>query len=68
LGSKKSGDGLMSVKWFREGRMDLVEEYCRKDVALTLDLYRHGLMHGHLVHRAKSGGLFRVPASWAGPR
>ena len=27
----KSADGLQSLEWFKEGRMDLIEEYCRKD-------------------------------------
>src|SRR5208283_5232473 len=43
LGRKKSGHGLDAARWFREGKMDLIERYCRDDVAITRDLYRIGL-------------------------
>ena len=36
LGEGKSGDGLQSLRWWKDGRIDLIEQYCRKDVELTL--------------------------------
>ena len=39
LGETKSADGLQSVKWFREGKIDQVIEYCKKDVDVTKRLY-----------------------------
>ena len=46
LGATKTADGLQSLAWIREGRMDLVEEYCRADVRITEQLFRHGLDAG----------------------
>lgn len=60
FGDKKSADGVQSVRWFREGRFDLIEEYCRKDVELTGRLYLKGLEEGHLLFRKKTGELLRV--------
>jgi DEAD/DEAH box helicase domain-containing protein len=42
LGAGKSADGLQSLEWVRQGRLDLVEQYCRKDVEVLRDLYLHG--------------------------
>jgi DEAD/DEAH box helicase domain-containing protein len=64
LGEKKSGVGTDAVKWFREGRMDLLEQYCRDDVRITRDLFYYGLEHGHLTYKIKRGSLSRVPVSW----
>ena len=42
FGAEKSADGLLALKWFREGKMDLIEEYCTKDVEITRDLFLFG--------------------------
>jgi DEAD/DEAH box helicase domain-containing protein len=51
LGYPKSADGLQSLQWVRDGRLDLVEEYCRKDVEILRDLYLHGRREGFLLYR-----------------
>lgn len=35
----KSWDWLQSINWRKSGQHDLVEEYCKKDVLLTKELY-----------------------------
>jgi DEAD/DEAH box helicase domain-containing protein len=64
LGERKSGTGLQALKWWQEGRMDLIVEYCTKDVALTRDLYRFGRENGYLLFRNKAGSLVRLPVAW----
>ncbi len=64
LGASKSADGLQSLEWVREGRLDLVEEYCRQDVKVTADLYRFGSRHGYLLYPDKEERYLRVPVSW----
>jgi DEAD/DEAH box helicase domain-containing protein len=64
LGERKGGNGLQALKWWKEGRMDLIVEYCTKDVALTRDLYLYGLENGYLLFRNKAGSLVRVPTAW----
>ena len=39
LGVSKSADGLQAVRWFREGRIQEVLEYCQQDVEVTRRLY-----------------------------
>ena len=42
LDAQKSADGLISLQWFKEGKIDLIVEYCIKDVELTRDLFLFG--------------------------
>ncbi len=64
LGAEKSADGLISLQWFREGRFDLIESYCKKDVELLRDLYLFGRREGYLCHRDKTGRILRIPVDW----
>jgi len=64
LGAGKSADGLMALAWWKEGRLDLITEYCRQDVAVTRDLYLHGREHGHVLFSNKAGQKVRLPVDW----
>ncbi len=64
LGAAKSGDGLQCLEWVRQGRLDLVEAYCRKDVELTRDLYLHGRREGFVAFRHRERGRIRLPVDW----
>jgi DEAD/DEAH box helicase domain-containing protein len=61
LGRPKAADGLQSLRWWQEGRVDEIERYCRADVELLRDLHRHAERHGHLLFRTKGGERVRVP-------
>ncbi|HET9480746.1 MAG TPA: Zn-binding domain-containing protein, partial [Candidatus Polarisedimenticolia bacterium] len=64
LGEGKSADGLQSLRWYREGRLDLIEEYCRKDVDVTRRLYHFGRERGYLLYRDREQRSVRVPVEW----
>ena len=51
LGRGKSGDGLKAGDWWREGKEDLVREYCIEDVRITRELYDYALAHGKLKYK-----------------
>lgn len=65
LGRNKSGHGTEAVTWFREGRLDLIEKYCRDDVCLTRDLYTYGLEKGYLLYKRKDRRICQIPMNWA---
>jgi DEAD/DEAH box helicase domain-containing protein len=65
LGVAKTGDGLQSLAWVREGRWDLVEAYCRRDVEITRKLFDFGREHGHLLFHDRDGRSLRLPVSWS---
>jgi DEAD/DEAH box helicase domain-containing protein len=64
LGETKSADGLQSLQWVKEGRLDLVAEYCRRDVEVTYRLFAFGVRHGYLLYRNWSGERLRCPVNW----
>ena len=64
LNARKTADGLQALRWWKQGRLDLIEEYCRHDVQLTRDLFRHGLDKGFLLFDRKNEGRMRVPVDW----
>jgi DEAD/DEAH box helicase domain-containing protein len=68
LGQQKSGKGTDAVQWFREGRMDLLESYCREDVRITRDLYRFGLENGFLRYQMKDQSIASLAVGWRGGR
>ncbi|GIV04617.1 MAG: hypothetical protein KatS3mg016_0192 [Fimbriimonadales bacterium] len=45
LGAAKSGDGLQAVRWFHEGQIEKVIEYCKQDVDLVRQLHEYGKRH-----------------------
>jgi DEAD/DEAH box helicase domain-containing protein len=64
LGVAKSADGLQAVRWFREGRIQEVLEYCQKDVEVTRDLYNYGQKNKHLKFRDNRYRAQSVPVNW----
>jgi DEAD/DEAH box helicase domain-containing protein len=64
LGQSKAGDGLQSLRWWKEGRIDLIEQYCRQDVELTRRLYERGRRDGFLLYRDHSERVVRLPVDW----
>ena len=43
LGEGKSGEGVMAVEWFKQGRFKELAEYCARDVEVTHRVFKHGL-------------------------
>lgn len=54
LNKGKTADGLQAVEWFRQKEMEKLSQYCRDDVAVTRDLFLHGVHNGHLVYRKRN--------------
>lgn len=55
LGSAKTADGLQSLQWFKEGKLDLIADYCIQDVKVTRDIYKYGLERKELFYTKKGG-------------
>ncbi|MCC7261872.1 MAG: DEAD/DEAH box helicase [Candidatus Latescibacteria bacterium] len=64
LNRSKTADGLQALQWYKEGKLDLIEEYCRKDVEATRDLFHYGLEQGYLLFDRKDQARLRVPTEW----
>jgi DEAD/DEAH box helicase domain-containing protein len=64
LAENKSADGLQALRWWQEGKILEIIEYCRQDVKITRDLYRFGKDNGHLVYTDKEHHNVRIPVAW----
>ena len=64
LQAAKSGDGLMALQLFKEGRLEELTDYCRRDVELTAKLFEFGIHRGHLIYKHRQGALVQVPVEW----
>lgn len=64
LGTQKEGDGIQAVQWFRNGDWEPLIAYCRKDVAITRDLFEHVQKEGFLLYKDKKGKRLRLPIHW----
>ena len=60
LQETKSADGLQSLRWWKAGKIDLVAEYCRKDVEITKRLHEYACQNGYLLFRGRDGSVRRV--------
>lgn len=65
LGIKKSADGSTALKWWREGRLDLIRDYCQQDVEMTRRLWEYGRAHGHVWYWDRARKQRRpTPVRW----
>lgn len=64
LGISKSADGLQAVRWYREGRIQEVLDYCQQDVEVTRRLYEYGRQNKHLKYRDRNYRLRQIPVNW----
>ena len=64
LGEKKTADGLQALRWWQEGNISDLVKYCKKDVEITLAIYRFGQNNGYVLFHNKAGQAVRVPVDW----
>lgn len=64
LGEGKSADGLQAVRWFRQGQLQKVIDYCRRDVEVTWQVYQFGQQNGYVQYRDRNWRIRRVPVRW----
>lgn len=64
VGERKSADGLQAVRWFRQGQVQEVIDYCQRDVEVTWKVYRFGRKNGYVQYRDRSWRVRRVPVTW----
>ena len=64
LNAKKSADGLISLQWYKEGKIDKIIHYCKQDVEITRDLYLFGEEHGFVNYQSRSGNPLQLEVNW----
>ena len=64
LNAEKSADGLVSLQWYKEGKIDKIIEYCKQDVEITRDLFLYGVSHGYVKYSTRSGVAKVLKVEW----
>lgn len=64
LGVEKTSEGLQAIKWFREGKLMEIAEYCCFDVKITKLVYEYGSQHKQLHYTNRFGKKQTVAVSW----
>jgi len=55
LGTGKIASGLDAVKWFKEGNLDKLKEYCEDDVRVTKEIYEYAKKNKSLKYKDFDG-------------
>lgn len=64
MGVQKTSGGMQAIRWFKEGRLLQIAEYCCYDVKITRLVHEHGAQHRQLFYTNKFGARLPVPVSW----
>ena len=64
MGVEKTAEGLQAIRWFKEGRLVEIAEYCCYDVKITRLVHEYGARHKQLFYTNKFGSKLSVPVSW----
>ena len=64
LNAEKSADGLVSLQWYKEGKIDKIIEYCKQDVEITRDLFLYGESNGYVKYSTRSGVAKDLKVEW----
>ena len=64
LGVEKTSQGLQAIRWYAEGKLLEIAEYCCYDVKITRLLHEYGRAHRQVFYQNKFGKKIGVPVSW----
>ncbi len=64
LGVGKSADGLQAVRWYRQGLLDKVLDYCQQDVEVTRRVHDFGKRNRFVYYWDRQYQRQMVPVSW----
>jgi DEAD/DEAH box helicase domain-containing protein len=64
LGVEKTSEGLQAIKWFREGKLLDVAEYCCYDVKITRLVHEYGQTQKQVYYTNRFGRKMSVQVAW----
>jgi DEAD/DEAH box helicase domain-containing protein len=65
LGIQKTAGGLDAIRWWREGRILEIAEYCCFDVKVMRLVHEHGCRHKELFFHDRFAQRHRLEIDWA---
>lgn len=64
LGAGKTADGLDALKWWQQGEVAKIAEYCCYDVKVTKSVYEYGAKNGHVKYHDRNGREQTAAVKW----
>lgn len=64
FGVGKTAEGLDAIRWWREGKVLEIAEYCCFDVKVTRMVHEHGVQAGELFYMDRFGRKQRLEVPW----
>ncbi|MDF1738915.1 MAG: helicase [Verrucomicrobiales bacterium] len=67
LGESKTAVGTDAIKWWQEGRIMDIAEYCCFDVKVTKMVHEFGVKHGIIKYKNRFNQSLEIPVQWSLP-
>jgi len=67
LGSGKSADGLDAIRWWKEGKILAIAEYCCYDVKVTRCVHEFGVENGYVKYTDRLRRDHELEVDWVDP-
>jgi DEAD/DEAH box helicase domain-containing protein len=64
FGVEKTAEGLQAIRWFKDGKIAEIAEYCCYDVKITKLVHEYGQRHKQLHYANRFGKKMTVPVNW----
>jgi DEAD/DEAH box helicase domain-containing protein len=64
FGLEKTAEGMQAIRWYKEGKLLEIAEYCCYDVKLTRLVHEYGVRHRQLHYHNRFGRKMTVPVNW----
>jgi DEAD/DEAH box helicase domain-containing protein len=64
LGVEKTAEGLQAIRWYREGKLLDIAEYCCYDVKITRLVHEYGAINKQLFYKNRFGNKLAVSVRW----
>jgi len=64
LSAPKVADGMAALKWWKEGKVLQIAEYCCFDVKITKELHEYGQAKGEVFYNDRFGQKRNVKVKW----
>ena len=64
FGVEKTAEGMQAIRWFKEGKLLEIAEYCCYDVKITRLVHEYGVKHRQLHYFNRFGKKLTVPVKW----
>ena len=64
INAPKTADGLQALKWWKEGKLMEIAEYCCFDVKITKEVHEYGRDHGEVFYNDRLGQRKSAKVKW----